>query len=123
MRPLLLTLLLAACGGDKDTSTPTDTHGHGDDSAAGTDDSSAGTDDSSATTPTGEDLYTTHCAACHGADAAGTANGPDLVRELHHTDDDIIRVILNGKGDMAPVAITEEEAQLIVDYLRATFGT
>ena len=87
MRPLLLTLLLAACGGDKDTSTPTDTHGHGDDSAA------------------------------------GTANGPDLVRELHHTDDDIIRVILNGKGDMAPVAITEEEAQLIVDYLRATFGT
>lgn len=66
----------------------------------------------------GESLYNDHCAACHGADGHGTGSGPDLVRELHHTDEELIQVILNGKGDMAPVAITEEQAQMIVTWVR-----
>lgn len=66
----------------------------------------------------GESLYADHCASCHGADGHGTSSGPDLVRELHHTDEELVQVILNGKGDMAAVAITEEQAQMIVSWVR-----
>ena len=70
----------------------------------------------------GEALYSNHCASCHGADGQGLDDaGPDIVHELHHNDAKLIDVILNGDGDMEPVDVTEAQAQLIVDYMRAAW--
>jgi mono/diheme cytochrome c family protein len=76
------------------------------------------THDSDEIEPTGAGLYATHCAACHGEDGHGSDAGPDLARELHHTDEELIAVMIQGKKDMEPADVTEAEAQLIVDWLR-----
>ena len=100
--------------------------------SAGTDDS-ADSGDSSDTNAldtndsTGEDtasdgatLYATHCASCHGAQGEG-GSGPELEPQLHHTDEDLVRFILEGRGEMAPIDVTEEEAIAIVAWIRELF--
>lgn len=74
--------------------------------------------DTSAVNTAGQEAYLQHCAACHGEGGQGTANGPAILHELHHSDADLIAVMLEGKGDMPAAAVTEEEAQDIVDYMR-----
>lgn len=126
--PALLLLPLLACG-DKDGddgdggSDSGVTDDGGADSGAGTDGGTDGsTDGGTVTEVTGADLYADHCAVCHGEDARGTSSGPDLKREVeNHNDDQIIRVILFGEDRMDPIDVTEDEAQMIVDYLRELF--
>lgn len=119
-RTLALALLLVACS-DKEThtgetaDTGSEHTGHQE-----TGDTSAETGDSSVAED-GASLYATYCESCHGPDGRGTSSGPDITRELHHTDADIIAVILNGRDEMPAILVTEEQAQLIVDYMRATF--
>lgn len=91
------------------------------------DDSSA-TDDSSAADDTGElemdgaVLYSTYCSPCHGDDGTGTNAGPNIIPELGRHDDSFITdVILNGHDEMEPVDVTAEQAQAIVDWMRANF--
>jgi mono/diheme cytochrome c family protein len=62
--------------------------------------------------------YVIYCATCHGEDGLGTSLGPAILHELHHTDEELVAVILNGKGSMASVDVSPEVAQAIVDYLR-----
>jgi mono/diheme cytochrome c family protein len=83
-------------GSDTDTSEPQDT----------------------APPPTGEELYTDFCASCHGADArGGSERGID--RDVQNMPDaDLVRIILNGAGEMAPVPVSEDEAYAIVAYIR-----
>ena len=79
----------------------------------------AGCVDTESTEMDGEALYISTCATCHGTDGEGLeGSGPSIVHELHHNDAKLIDVILNGDGDMDPVDVTEEQAQLIVDYMR-----
>ncbi len=111
-RALLISLSLSAlmgCGDD----TTTEDH---DDSGHTAHD--ADTD----TGPDGESLYGTHCEACHAADGTGSGVGPDITHELHHSDEQLIQVILEGDGDMDPVAVSADEAQLIVDFMRSSWG-
>ncbi|MDP6934056.1 MAG: cytochrome c [Myxococcota bacterium] len=76
----------------------------------------------SGTEATGEELYASICAACHGTDGTGSGgSGPDIVHELNRSDEEIIEVILNGTGSMPPADVTEAQAQLIVDYMRASW--
>ena len=130
MLPLLLTL---AC--TDAPSTDSAEHEHHDaqagtndsdasqDSDPGNQDSDAGNEDSDEPPePTGEELYLQHCSACHGADGQGNANGPGITHELHHTDDELVRVILEGKKDMEPVEISEEDARTIVEWMREQWG-
>ena len=77
--------------------------------------------DSGSGAQTGEDLYRLHCGACHGEQGEGTDQGPELSHTSHKPDDKILSVILEGKGDMEPVDVSEEEAQAIVDHLRVLF--
>ena len=60
----------------------------------------------------------------HGADGTGTREGPDLTRELPRlSDDQIVEIILNGKGydEMPPIEVSEAEARAIVAWMRAGF--
>ena len=78
----------------------------------------------------GEQLFAASCAQCHGANAAGSDNGPPLVHRIyepnHHGDRAFYRAVQQGVrahhwqfGDMAPVpAVSEEDVGLIVRYVR-----
>jgi len=65
----------------------------------------------------GETLFEAQCAPCHGTDGLG-ASSHGIIHELHHTDSQLIQVMLDGKGSMPVVNITETEAASIVDYMR-----
>jgi len=68
---------------------------------------------------TGEDIYIARCSACHQADFSGRA-GPSLKTDdvLNMPDSYWLQTILNGKGSMPAVRITEEQAQIVIDYVR-----
>ncbi len=108
MTALLFALpLLAACGDKDDTAS-------GDDTAASGDDGGGGSD------LDGEALYATYCSACHGTSGEG-GYGPALDGEFEEkSDEQIVDIILNGDGSMAPVAVSEDEAYAIVEWYRTT---
>ena len=79
----------------------------------------------------GKRIFDTACAACHGANAAGTVGvAPPLVHVIyepnHHADESFQRAVTNGVrshhwrfGDMPPVAgLTRGDVTMIVAYIR-----
>ena len=124
---LALALLLTACGGKGgDTAdSAAATTGSGTTAAGtgtGTGTATGGTATGGTTGLDGEALYASHCAACHGADGKGNTIGPDLEGEvMRHSDEELVDVMLNGDGSMAPVAISEDEAYAIAGWLRTIF--
>ena len=68
---------------------------------------------------TGEEIYTARCSACHVDDFSGRV-GPSLKMSnvLAKPDSYWLQTILKGKGSMPAVRITEEQAQLVIDYIR-----
>lgn len=78
----------------------------------------------------GEATFNAHCARCHGARAAGTAQGPPLVHKIyepnHHGDAAFLRAAGNGVrahhwnfGDMPKIeGVTPEDVQQIIRYVR-----
>lgn len=79
----------------------------------------------------GEAAFNENCAACHGVNLAGTAQGPTLIHSLylpnHHGDGAIASAAMNGVrahhwqfGDMPPVeGITPQKLTVIIAYIRA----
>jgi mono/diheme cytochrome c family protein len=79
----------------------------------------------------GEELYAMHCAACHGGEGQGTAQGPPLVHEIyepaHHPDASFLAAVRRGVdahhwsfGPMPPLpAVSDEQVEEIVAYVRA----
>jgi cytochrome c6 len=87
----------------------------------------AGSAPSANAADTGESLFSSNCAVCHGTDGHGTATGkalnaPDLssdaVQKL--TNAQITAQIENGKGNMPPFKSTLSASQikLLVAYVR-----
>ncbi len=84
----------------------------------------------SAFAATGKKVFDANCAACHGANGAGSDKGPPLVHDIynpgHHDDRSFLRAVKRGVrqhhwrfGDMAPVPrISEQEITAIVRYVR-----
>jgi mono/diheme cytochrome c family protein len=78
----------------------------------------------------GEQLFDRHCAACHGAQARGTGNGPPLAHRVyepgHHSDQAFYLAARNGVaahhwrfGNMpAQPQVSEPELAAIVAYVR-----
>ena len=79
------------------------------------------TTDSAAVTATdGKSLYEAKCAMCHGNDGKlGMAGAKDIsVTTLNSGE--IAGVILNGKGSMNKVEVSEEQANAIAAYVEAS---
>ena len=78
-------------------------------------------DDGDSSPPTGESLYRTHCAACHGGSGQG-ASGPALVGDdaTPYTDEELAAVIADGIGSMPGFAdrLEADEIDMIVGHLR-----
>ncbi len=78
----------------------------------------------------GQRAYDATCAECHGAFGLGTDKGPPFLNPIynpgHHSDEAFLRAVRNGVrqhhwrfGDMpAQPAVSDEEVQLIVRYVR-----
>ena len=79
----------------------------------------------------GKRIFDSACAACHGADAAGTTGiAPPLVHKIyepsHHGDEAFQRAAANGVkahhwkfGDMPPVSgLTRGDVTMIITYIR-----
>ena len=78
----------------------------------------------------GETLFNANCSLCHGANAAGTHQGPPLIHKIyepgHHSDFSFRNAVRRGVrqhhwqfGDMAPVAgISADDEQQIICYVR-----
>jgi mono/diheme cytochrome c family protein len=78
----------------------------------------------------GERAFNAVCAACHGANAAGTEVGPPLVHKIyepsHHGDYAFEMAVANGVrahhwkfGDMPPQpAMTRSDLQNVIAYVR-----
>lgn len=99
---------LAACGDAEDTDTTESTQSESTESSEGTD--SAATTDVSA----GEKVANASCVGCHGGDLTGSM-GPDLTN-ITLSKDEIIDVLVSGKGSMPPgTADGEEEA--VAEYI------
>ena len=63
-------------------------------------------------------LYFASCSGCHGGDARGTDQGPDLT--WHAADletDEVVDVILDGAGSMPAVNLDADDAWLIADHV------
>lgn len=78
----------------------------------------------------GETKFSAHCAACHGAGAVGTAQGPPLVHKIyepnHHADVAFQRAALNGVrahhwdfGNMPKIdGVSPDDVDKIIKYIR-----
>ncbi len=76
----------------------------------------------------GKAIFTTKCALCHGADGTGktsigkTLNIPDFhspdIKKL--SDDDLEKIVANGKNKMPPFKgkLTEAQIDQVISYVR-----
>lgn len=62
-------------------------------------------------------LYTDNCALCHGADGKLGMTGAKDLSVTQMQKDSIQQVILNGKGAMKAVPLSQEQAAAIADYV------
>jgi mono/diheme cytochrome c family protein len=64
-----------------------------------------------------EGLYQKSCAGCHGGDLQG-ASGPALKGMADkYSEEELLNLIMKGKGMMPGNLLSEEEAQLVTDWL------
>ena len=62
-------------------------------------------------------LYTDNCALCHGADGKLGMTGAKDLSVTQMQKDSIQLVILNGKGAMKGVPLSQEQAAAIAEYV------
>jgi cytochrome c oxidase cbb3-type subunit 3 len=75
---------------------------------------------------TGEQIYKTYCAGCHGAEGQGTEMCPSFTEDktrLEKSDEELLLSIKNGKGMMPSFGwlFSDEDTLKVINYLRDTF--
>jgi cytochrome c551 len=123
---LVLMLALAACGGNdndndtgnNDTGTDTEEPAEQDGGEATEEDGGeAGGDGGTVDTAAAEQIFANNCAMCHGADLSGGA-GPNLQTiGSKYSQEEIHDIIVNGKGGMPAVNISDEDANTVAAWL------
>lgn len=71
----------------------------------------------------GSETYQTNCATCHGAVGEGAKKGIPLIsgHALHHSEDEYIEQVNNGKGKKMPAfkdKLTAEQIAAVVKFVR-----
>ena len=99
--------------------------------------SNGGLEASTTTVAKGETLYNTNCSICHGIKGSGVIDEKsrtflappldDSAHAWHHTDDNLVDVILNGSprnpGMIAWKSIlSEDDARAIVAYIKSIWS-
>ena len=72
----------------------------------------------------GHDLYLMNCAHCHGDDARGTDEAPDLTK-FNKSEARILAVVKNGiKGEMPRFGqkLTDADVQMLIRFIRSLNG-
>jgi hypothetical protein len=70
----------------------------------------------------GERLYQFYCQPCHGDDGSGSMLGPDITERVwDFTDAELLQIILEGTDGMSPINLEEDEASLVVGWIRESF--
>ena len=72
----------------------------------------------------GQELFLTNCARCHGDDARGTDEAPDLTK-LNKSEARIASVIRNGiKGEMPRFSqkLTDADVKVLIRFIRSLNG-
>ena len=129
-------LFLAACGSDATSEEPITINNNGTSNNAATNNAAtnnaatnnAATNNAAtnnATTnnttnnapPDGAELFRIYCSVCHGAEGVGGTVWPGSIQGYEPIHD----IVKNGRGTMAPVAVTDAESDAIQEYLNS-FG-
>ncbi|WP_347862393.1 cytochrome c [Salimicrobium sp. PL1-032A] len=112
-------LVLAACGGggddegSSDDSSGEDTTTEEQEGMDESGDDSGGDMDSAAA----EEAYQTNCSSCHGGELGGGV-GPALDNVgASYSEDEIMDIIQNGKGDMPAQNVDDATAQQVAGWL------
>jgi len=70
----------------------------------------------------GARLYQFYCQPCHGDDGSGSMLGPDITERVwDFTDAELLQIILEGTDGMSPINLEEDEASLVVGWIRESF--
>lgn len=66
----------------------------------------------------GPGLYEQKCSACHGSDLKGAAAGPAVLNmKSKYSEEELMKLITDGKGMMPSKLLTEEENKLVSEWL------
>ncbi|MFD1038504.1 cytochrome c550 [Virgibacillus byunsanensis] len=64
-----------------------------------------------------EAIFESNCASCHGADLS-SGSAPDLTQVGNdYSKEDIQDIIINGKGSMPPGMATDDQAEVLAEWL------
>lgn len=67
--------------------------------------------------------YQMVCAGCHGTEGYGIHRAPALVKNVGGLDDEqVVHIMLNGRGGMPAKRITDQEAADILAWMRSAWG-
>ncbi|SOC16986.1 cytochrome c551 [Ureibacillus xyleni] len=117
-------LFLAACGGGddeatNDTNTGTDDTGTEQTTDTGNDTATEGTDTGTETASAeGETIVKSNCATCHGGNLEGMGSTPSLADVgTRLSEDEILDVILNGRGGMPGGLLQGGDAEAAAAWL------
>ena len=70
----------------------------------------------------GEAQYQMRCATCHGAAGGGAGGTPALAGAVHRLSDaEVVDAMLNGRGAMSPLRMTDAEAADVLRFVRERF--
>jgi cytochrome c551 len=86
--------------------------------ACGGDDGDNATDNGGETADPSEQVAQQRCATCHGGNLQGMGNTPAL-NDIgsRYSEEEILDIILNGKGNMPPGLVKGEEAEALAAWL------
>ncbi|MEX1131998.1 MAG: cytochrome c [Flavobacteriales bacterium] len=73
----------------------------------------------------GATLFSTHCTLCHGKDGALGMSGAKDLRMSSLSEDEMIALVTNGKGSMAPYknVLNKSEIEAVVEHVRTLQAT